>query len=80
MAEKSSGRNRCDFMSQEQKTKMGKLPRTHENCLKETGVARPGKTAKDKAIGAWMDKANRRQRAIDVMMAVQKQTLKQLGA
>ena len=28
-----------------------KLPRTHENCIRITGVARPGKTAKDKQKG-----------------------------
>ena len=27
------------------------LPRTHENCIRITGVARPGKTAKDKGKG-----------------------------
>lgn len=40
---------RKDFMTPAQKEKMGKLPRTHANCLEKTGVARPGKTAKDKA-------------------------------
>jgi hypothetical protein len=40
---------RADFMSAGQKAKMGKLPRTHQNCLDKTGVARPGKTAKDRA-------------------------------
>jgi hypothetical protein len=29
-----------------------KLPRTHENCIRILGVARPGKTAKDKERGS----------------------------
>ena len=48
--------NRSQYMTDDQKAKWaaaesreGKLPRTHENCLKYLGVARPGKTAKDKA-------------------------------
>lgn len=41
--------NRADYMSSTQKEKMGNFPRTHQNCIKLTGVARPGKTAKDKA-------------------------------
>lgn len=40
---------RADYMTAEQKKKMGELPRTHENCLKLTKVARPGKTAHDRA-------------------------------
>jgi len=40
---------RENFMSREQKTKMGDLPRTHENCKMLTGVNRPGKTAQDRA-------------------------------
>ena len=51
--------NRSQFMTSDQKAKWataerqagGKLPRTHENCLRITGVARPGKTAKDKGRG-----------------------------
>ena len=39
-------------------------PRTHENCIAKTGVARPGKTAHDKATGAWQSKAARRERHI----------------
>ena len=43
---------RADFMTADQKFRMSvdNLPRTHENCIKATGVARPGKTAKDR----WM--------------------------
>lgn len=39
---------RKDYMTAAQKQAMGKLPRTHKNCVERTGVARPGKTAKDK--------------------------------
>jgi hypothetical protein len=42
-------KDRKDFMTQVHKEKMGNFPRTHQNCIKLTGVARPGKTAKDKA-------------------------------
>lgn len=42
-------KNREDFMTEAQKRAMGSLPRTHRNCLDKTGVARPGKTAKDRA-------------------------------
>ncbi len=40
---------RKQFMTETQKQKMGIIPRTHEACLRLVGVARPGKTAKDKA-------------------------------
>jgi hypothetical protein len=40
---------RKDYMTPTQKTAMGNLPRTHQNCIEKTGVARPGKTAKDRA-------------------------------
>lgn len=42
-------KERKEFMTNIQKDAMGKLPRTHRNCLEKTGVARPGKTAKDRA-------------------------------
>ena len=44
-------RNKClkDFMSQKQLKAMKGLPTYHSNCLKLTGVARPGKTARDRA-------------------------------
>jgi hypothetical protein len=45
MAEKDKGPQRKDFMTFEHKEAMQGLPRTHENCLAKTGVARPGKTA-----------------------------------
>jgi hypothetical protein len=48
--------NRSHYMTQDQKAKWAlaesqaghKLPRTHENCIRILGVARPGKTAKDR--------------------------------
>lgn len=33
--------------------------RTHANCKSQTGVMRPGKTARDKATGAWDSKSAR---------------------
>ena len=42
---------RKTFMSETQTKAMGELPRTHENCKAMTGVARPGKTAKDRYKG-----------------------------
>lgn len=42
---------RADYMSQPHKTAMGNLPRTHQNCKTQTGVMRPGKTAKDRDRG-----------------------------
>ena len=39
------------FMSASQREKLGDLPTTHANCLIKLGVARAGKTAKDKANG-----------------------------
>ena len=41
-------KERADFMTSEQVKSMGQQPRTHANCLKATGVMRPGKTAKDR--------------------------------
>ena len=51
--------NRSQFMTADQKARWSfaerqaghKLPRTHENCTRILGVARPGKTAKDKGRG-----------------------------
>ena len=42
-------KQRASYMTSAQSAKMGMMPRTHENCLRLVGVARPGKTAKDKA-------------------------------
>ncbi len=63
-------------MTQGQKTAMGKLPRTHKNCIEKTDVARPGKTAQDHATGAWIPKYARRQRAIDTTIASRERTSK----
>jgi len=41
--------NRANFMTSDQKTKLGTLPRTHANCLEKCGVKRPGKTRQDRA-------------------------------
>jgi hypothetical protein len=40
---------RANYMTAAQREKMGIQPRTHQTCLRLLGVARPGKTAKDKA-------------------------------
>lgn len=37
-----------NFMSASQRSALGNLPTTHRNCIEKTGVARPGKTAKDR--------------------------------
>ena len=38
-----------DYMSKVQRQAMIGLPTYHSNCLRLTGVARPGKTARDRA-------------------------------
>ena len=38
-----------DFMTPKQLKAMKGLPTYHSNCLEKTGVARPGKTARDLA-------------------------------
>lgn len=41
---------RADFMSQSQRSELDPdHPRTHQYCLEKVGVARPGKTAQDRA-------------------------------
>jgi hypothetical protein len=37
------------YMSASDRNKLGDLPTTHRNCLELCGVARPGKTARDRA-------------------------------
>ena len=37
------------YMTRDQRNKLGDLPTTHRNCLDLFGVARPGKTARDRA-------------------------------
>lgn len=44
-------KERKEYMTEAQKKAMGNQPRTHQNCIKATGVARPGKTAKDRDRG-----------------------------
>jgi hypothetical protein len=51
---------RAEFMTSEQKQKMGDKTRTHFDCYEATGVCRPGKTAHDRATGAWKSHAARR--------------------
>ncbi len=51
MAKKTSELKK--YMSQKQKSSLGELPTTHRNCIEKTGVARPGKTARD------LDKKNK---------------------
>lgn len=38
-----------DFMTPKQRESLGSLPTYHMNCLAKCGVARPGKTARDRA-------------------------------
>ena len=40
---------RKEFMTATHKKAMSGIPRTHQNCLEKTGVARPGKTAHERA-------------------------------
>jgi hypothetical protein len=41
---------RADFMKPAHKQAMGNKPRRHDICKELTGVARPGKTRKDKKL------------------------------
>lgn len=36
-------------MKPQHKAALGDLPTYHQNCVERTGVARPGKTARDRA-------------------------------
>ncbi len=56
-----------DYMTASQREKLGKAATLHSTCLDKLGVARAGKTAKDKANGhvpytknrrVWDDKAH----------------------
>ena len=38
-----------DYMKSNDRMALGSLPTTHLNCIEKTGVARPGKTARDRA-------------------------------
>jgi hypothetical protein len=42
-------KERSEFMNSSFREKLHGLPRTHQNCIEATGVARPGKTAQDRA-------------------------------
>lgn len=46
MSNKNSLKN---YMSESQRKALGDLPTTHRNCIEKCGVARPGKTARDRA-------------------------------
>jgi len=37
------------FMTSQQFVQLGDLPTAHQNCIDKCGVARPGKTARDRA-------------------------------
>lgn len=38
-----------NFMSDAQRKALGDLPTSHRNCIEKCGVARPGKTARDRS-------------------------------
>ena len=38
-----------NFMSEKDRKSLGNRPTWHSHCMKKTGVARPGKTARDRA-------------------------------
>lgn len=38
-----------DYMHPHHRVAMSGLPTTHQNCIEKTGVARPGKTRRDRA-------------------------------
>lgn len=43
---KKSSLKEC--MKKSHRDALGNLPTTHQNCIEKTGVARPGKTARDR--------------------------------
>jgi hypothetical protein len=49
-----------EHMSKSHAIAMSGLATTHLNCIEKTGVARPGKTARDKARGHIPYRTNRR--------------------
>lgn len=49
------------FMGKEKSERIGDKPTTHANCVALFKVARPGKTARDKANGHIPYKRNRRE-------------------
>ena len=38
-----------DYMTKSQKQSLGERPTRHKHCVEHTGVARPGKTAREQA-------------------------------
>ncbi len=38
-----------DYMTTTQRAKLGDWPTLHKHCMTHTGVARPGKTARERA-------------------------------
>ena len=38
-----------EYVSEANRDKLGKLPTLHSTCIRLCGVARPGKTARDRA-------------------------------
>ena len=38
-----------DYMTKAQKQSLGERPTWHKHCVEHTGVARPGKTARERA-------------------------------
>ena len=49
MTKQIKGLTLKEAMKPAQRAAMGTLPTTHKNCIAKTGVARPGKTARDRA-------------------------------
>jgi len=49
-----------ETMSESHRRALGTLPTYHGNCLSATGVARPGKTRRDKLRGVQRFGPNRR--------------------
>lgn len=48
------------FMRDDHRAMLGDRPTQHDICIDRTGIARPGKTARDKANGHIPYKKNRR--------------------
>lgn len=48
----SQSKSLKNFMKASVRSALGELPTTHRNCMEATGgIARPGKTARDRANG-----------------------------
>ena len=48
MSNQPEGLTLKEAMKPAQRASIGGLPTTHKNCIAKTGVARPGKTARDR--------------------------------